>query len=52
MAYMSEGSVYLADYKISISEGIFCESTSHLSSFSLINSNWMPEYKSYTLLRF
>lgn len=51
MMCMSEGWMYLADYKISISEGIFCESMSHLSSFSLINSTWMPECKSYNLLR-
>lgn len=34
-----------------VSEGIFCESVSHLRSFCLINSNCMPGYKSYVLLR-
>lgn len=52
MRCVSEGWMYLADYELSISEGIFCESMSHLSSFRLIHSNWMPEYKSYILLKF
>lgn len=43
MTCIFEGLIYLADYKISISEGIFCELMSHLNSFSLINSNWIPE---------
>lgn len=47
MTCMFEGQIYLADYKISISEGIFCESMSQVNSFSLINSKWIPECKSY-----